>query len=264
MKRGKKLLENSYLILVLLFLYAPILVLTALSFNASRSRVRFTGFSLCWYREMLSDPAVLLALRNTLLIALGSALFATLLGTMAAIALRSMRTLSRNLVLGITNVPMLNADIVTGISLMLCFIAFRISLGFQTILISHITLNLPYVILSVLPKLKKSSNVSFEAALDLGAGPVYAFFRVVLPDIMPGVLSGFLLAFTMSLDDFIITHFTRGAGINTISTLVYSELRRGIKPSMYALSTMIFAVVFLVLLFVNFAPAWFSGKEEKK
>ena len=120
------------------------------------------------------------------------------------------------------------------------------------------------MILSVLPKLKKSSNVSFEAALDLGAGPVYAFFRVVLPDIMPGVLSGFLLAFTMSLDDFIITHFTRGAGINTISTLVYSELRRGIKPSMYALSTMIFAVVFLVLLFVNFAPAWFSGKEEKK
>ena len=183
---------------------------------------------------------------------------------MAAIALRSMRKLSRNLVLGITNVPMLNADIVTGISLMLCFIAFRISLGFQTILISHITLNLPYVILSVLPKLKKSSHVSFEAALDLGAGPVYAFFRVVLPDIMPGVLSGFLLAFTMSLDDFIITHFTRGAGINTISTLVYSELRRGIKPSMYALSTMIFAVVFLVLLFVNFAPAWFSGKEEKK
>ena len=264
MKKGKKLLENSYLILVLLFLYAPILVLTALSFNASRSRVRFTGFSLRWYREMFSDPAVLLALRNTLLIALGSALFATLLGTMAAIALRSMRKLSRNLVLGITNVPMLNADIVTGISLMLCFIAFRISLGFQTILISHITLNLPYVILSVLPKLKKSSHVSFEAALDLGAGPVYAFFRVVLPDIMPGVLSGFLLAFTMSLDDFIITHFTRGAGINTISTLVYSELRRGIKPSMYALSTMIFAVVFLVLLFVNFAPAWFSGKEEKK
>ena len=129
MKRGKKLLENSYLILVLLFLYAPILVLSALSFNASRSRVRFTGFSLRWYREMFSDPAVLLALRNTLLIALGSALFATLLGTMAAIALRSMRKLSRNLVLGITNVPMLNADIVTGISLMLCFIAFRISLG---------------------------------------------------------------------------------------------------------------------------------------
>lgn len=134
---------------------------------------------------------------------------------------------------------MLNADIVTGISLMLAFIAFGISLGFQTILIAHITFNIPYVILSVMPKLKQTNKSTYEAAMDLGASPVYAFFKVVFPDILPGVLSGFLLAFTMSLDDFIITHFTRGAGINTLSTLIYSEVRRGIKPSMYALSTVI-------------------------
>ena len=146
---------------------------------------------------------------------------------------------------------------------MLCFIAFKISLGFKTILISHITFNLPYVLLSVLPKLRQSSEVSYEAALDLGAKPLYAFFKVVLPDIMPGVLSGFLLAFTMSLDDFIITHFTRGAGINTISTLVYAEVRKGINPSMYALSTLIFVTVFIILLIANFAPSFMGRKEEK-
>ena len=146
----------------------------------------------------------------------------------------------------------LNADIVTGISLMLAFIAFGISLGFKTVLISHITFNIPYVILSVMPKLKMTDRYTYEAALDLGAPPIYAFFKVVFPDIMPGVLSGFLLAFTMSLDDFIITHFTKGAGINTLSTLIYSEVRRGIRPSMYALSSIIFLTVLILLIFVNF------------
>ena len=203
------------------------------------------------------------ALQNTLVIAFLSAFIATVLGTMAAVALRKMKVLPRSLIIGVSNVPMLNADIVTGISLMLCFIAFKISLGFKTILISHITFNLPYVLLSVLPKLRQSSEVSYEAALDLGAKPLYAFFKVVLPDIMPGVLSGFLLAFTMSLDDFIITHFTRGAGINTISTLVYAEVRKGINPSMYALSTLIFVTVFIILLIANFAPSFMGRKEEK-
>ena len=143
---------------------------------------------------------------------------------------------------------------------MLDFIAFGISLGFQTILISHITFNIPYVILSVMPKLKQTSRSTYEAAMDLGAGPVYAFFKVVFPDILPGVLSGFLLAFTMSLDDFIITHFTKGAGINTLSTLIYSEVRRGIRPSMYALSTVIFLAVLLLLIITNFVP---RRKEEK-
>ena len=195
------------------------------------------------------------ALYNTLLIALLSAVFATLIGTIAALSIQGMKKKSRAVLMSITNIPMLNAEIVTGISLMLAFIAFGISLGFKTVLISHITFNIPYVILSVMPKLKQTDKYTYEAALDLGASPLYAFFKVVFPDIMPGVLSGFLLAFTMSLDDFIITHFTRGAGINTLSTLIYSEVRRGIKPSMYALSTVIFVTILALLLITNFAPA---------
>ena len=253
-KKWKSWVENGYLGLIVLFMYAPIFMLSALSFNAGRSRAHFSGFSLHWYTEMFQDEAIIAALQNTLIIAFVSASIATVLGTMAAVAIRNMKKLPRNLIIGMTNVPMLNADIVTGISLMLLFIAFRFTLGFGTILISHITFNLPYVLLSVLPKIRRSSQVSYDAALDLGASPLYAFFKVVLPDIMPGVLSGFLLAFTMSLDDFIITHFTRGAGIDTISTLVYSEARKGIKPSMYALSTLIFVTVFVILVFANFAP----------
>ena len=253
-KKWKSWVENGYLGLIVLFMYAPIFMLSALSFNAGRSRAHFSGFSLHWYTEMFQDEAIIAALQNTLIIAFVSASIATVLGTMAAVAIRNMKKLPRNLIIGVTNVPMLNADIVTGISLMLLFIAFRFTLGFGTILISHITFNLPYVLLSVLPKIRHSSQVSYDAALDLGASPLYAFFKVVLPDIMPGVLSGFLLAFTMSLDDFIITHFTRGAGIDTISTLVYSEARKGIKPSMYALSTLIFVTVFVILVFANFAP----------
>lgn len=253
-KKWKSWVENGYLGLIVLFMYAPIIMLSALSFNAGKSRAHFSGFSLHWYMEMFQDEAIIAALQNTLIIAFVSASIATVLGTMAAVAIRNMKKLPRNLIIGVTNVPMLNADIVTGISLMLLFIAFRFTLGFGTILISHITFNLPYVLLSVLPKIRLSSQVSYDAALDLGASPLYAFFKVVLPDIMPGVLSGFLLAFTMSLDDFIITHFTRGAGIDTISTLVYSEARKGIKPSMYALSTLIFVTVFVILVFANFAP----------
>ena len=253
-KKWKSWVENGYLGLIVLFMYAPIFMLSALSFNAGRSRAHFSGFSLHWYTEMFQDEAIIAALQNTLIIAFVSASIATVLGTMAAVAIRNMKKLPRNLIIGVTNVPMLNADIVTGISLMLLFIAFRFTLGFGTILISHITFNLPYVLLSVLPKIRRSSQVSYDAALDLGASPLYAFFKVVLPDIMPGVLSGFLLAFTMSLDDFIITHFTRGAGIDTLSTLVYSEARKGIKPSMYALSTLIFVTVFVILVFANFAP----------
>lgn len=253
-KKWKSWVENGYLGLIVLFMYAPIFMLSALSFNAGRSRAHFSGFSLHWYTEMFQDEAIIAALQNTLIIAFVSASIATVLGTMVAVAIRNMKKLPRNLIIGVTNIPMLNADIVTGISLMLLFIAFRFTLGFGTILISHITFNLPYVLLSVLPKIRRSSQVSYDAALDLGASPLYAFFKVVLPDIMPGVLSGFLLAFTMSLDDFIITHFTRGAGIDTISTLVYSEARKGIKPSMYALSTLIFVTVFVILVFANFAP----------
>ncbi len=239
---------------IMAFLYAPIVTMMVLSFNASKSRTQWGGFTLSWYTQMFASRNIINALHNTLLIAFLSALIATVIGTAAAIGISSMKAVPKTMLMGITNIPMLNADIVTGISLMLAFIAFGISMGFQTILISHITFNIPYVILSVMPKLKQTSRSTYEAAMDLGAGPVYAFFKVVFPDILPGVLSGFLLAFTMSLDDFIITHFTRGAGINTLSTLIYSEVRRGIRPSMYALSTVIFVTVLVLLLVSNFAP----------
>ena len=250
----KRFLQDFYLVLILIFLYAPIATMTVLSFNSSKSRTQWGGFTTKWYSELFTSSTIMTALYNTLLIAFLSSIIAVIIGTAAAIAINNMRRVPRSIVMGITNIPMLNADIVTGISLMLAFIAFGISLGFKTILIAHITFNIPYVILSVMPKLKQTDKYTYEAAMDLGATPVYAFFKVVFPDILPGVLSGFLLAFTMSLDDFIITHFTRGAGINTLSTLIYSEVRRGIKPSMYALSTIIFLTVLILLLITNFAP----------
>ena len=250
----RKIWQDCYLALIMIFLYAPIATMMVLSFNNSKSRTQWGGFTLTWYTQMFASRNIMDALYNTLLIAFLSALIATIIGTAAAIAINSMKQVPKTILMGITNIPMLNADIVTGISLMLAFIAFGISLGFKTVLISHITFNIPYVILSVMPKLKQTNRYTYEAAMDLGAGPVYAFFKVVFPDILPGVLSGFLMAFTMSLDDFIITHFTRGAGVNTLSTLIYSEVRRGIKPSMYALSTIIFASVLILLIISNFAP----------
>ncbi len=253
--RLKRFFEDFYLVFTLIFLYAPIAVMMVLSFNSSKSRSQWGGFTFEWYRHMFESAAITDALYNTLLIAFLSALIATVLGTVAAVGVNGMKKLPQTLFMGLNNIPMLNSDIVTGISLMLMFIAFGVSLGFKTILLAHITFNVPYVMLSVLPKLKQTSRYAYEAAMDLGAGPVQAFFKVVFPDILPGVLSGFLMAFTMSLDDFIITHFTRGAGINTLSTLIYSEVRRGIKPSMYALSTVIFVTVLALLLITNFAPA---------
>ena len=250
----KRTWQDFYLVLIMVFLYAPIVTMIVLSFNTSKCRTQWGGFTLNWYADMFASRNIMAALHNTLLIAFLSALIATIIGVAASVAINSMKAVPRTIVMGITNIPMLNADIVTGISLMLAFIAFGISLGFKTILIAHITFNIPYVILSVMPKLKQTSRSTYEAAMDLGAGPVYAFFKVVFPDILPGVLSGFLLAFTMSLDDFIITHFTKGAGINTLSTLIYSEVRRGIRPSMYALSTVIFLVVLTLLIITNFVP----------
>ena len=250
----KNTAKRIYLILILILLYAPIITLIVLSFNNSKTRAKWGGFTGKWYISLFQNPDIMNALYTTLIIALLSALIATLIGTAASLGIQAMKPKMRTFMMGVTNIPMLNADIVTGISLMLLFVAFRFTLGFSTVLLAHITFNIPYVILSVMPKLKQTNRFTYEAALDLGASPFRAFFKVVFPDILPGVLSGFLLAFTMSLDDFIITHFTRGAGINTLSTLIYSEVRRGIKPSMYALSTVIFVAVLALLLISNFAP----------
>lgn len=226
----------------------------ALSFNSSKSRAKWGGFTSKWYTRLFQDDQIMTALYTTLEIALLSALIATLLGTAGAIGIHAFRRPYRTVMMGVTNIPMLNADIVTGISLMLLFIAFRFSLGFSTILVAHITFNIPYVILSVMPRLKKTNIHTYEAALDLGASPVYAFFKVVFPDILPGVSSGFLLAFTMSLDDFVITHFTKGPGVDTLSTKIYSEVRKGIRPEIYALSTIMFLSVLVLLILINIAP----------
>mgnify|MGYP000282142979 CR=1 FL=1 len=246
----KNFFKRFYLVLICVILYAPIITLMVLSFNSSKSRSKWGGFTTKWYVELFKNNSIMNALYTTLIIALLSALIATILGTAAAIGIQAMRKKMRTVVTGVTNIPMLNADIVTGISLMLLFIACRFSLGFKTILIAHITFNIPYVILSVLPKLRQTNVSTYEAALDLGASPLYAFFKVVFPDILPGVSSGFLLAFTMSLDDFIITHFTKGPGVDTLSTKIYSEVRKGINPSMYALSTLMFLVVMILLLLI--------------
>ncbi len=247
----RKFLERSYVALIILFLYAPILILILLSFNSSKSRSKWGGFTFHWYRELFHNESIMNALYTTLIIAFLSALIATLLGTAASLAINSMKKTPRTILMGITNIPMLNADIVTGISLMLIFVALKYTLGFTSVLMAHITFNLPYVILSVMPKLKQLNPNTFEAALDLGASPVYAFVKVILPDIFPGVLSGFFLAFTMSLDDFVITHFTKGPEINTLSTKIYTEVRKGIKPEIYALSTLMFVTVLLLLIFIN-------------
>lgn len=250
----RKVLQKIYLGLIFFLLYAPIVTLIVLSFNNSKTRAKWGGFTLKWYSELFQNEQIMSALYTTLIIALLSAGIATVIGTAASIAIQGMKNRWRTLYMGLTNIPMMNAEIVMGISLMLLFIAIHVTLGFGTILIAHITFNIPYVILSVSPKLRQTSKHTYEAAMDLGASPLQAFFKVVFPDIMPGVLSGFMLAFTMSLDDFVITHFTKGPGIDTLSTKIYTEVRKGIKPEMYALSTILFTTVLVLLILVNYSP----------
>ncbi|MGN0153275.1 MAG: extracellular solute-binding protein [Lachnospiraceae bacterium] len=260
----KRFLERFYVAIIFIFLYAPIVTLIILSFNNSKTRAKWGGFTGTWYVSLFKNQAIMEALYNTLFIAIVSSVIATLIGTITCIALNNMKSRSRNLLLGINNIPMLNADIVTGISLMLLFISLGLRFGMKTILLAHITFNIPYVILNVMPKFKQLNPNTYEAALDLGASHMYAFFKVIFPEILPGILSGFLMAFTMSLDDFIITHFTKGAGVDTLSTKIYTEVRKGIKPEMYALSTIIFVTVFVLLLIVNLAPAKKEKADAKK
>lgn len=255
----RKYLQKIYLALIFILLYAPIVTLIVLSFNQSKTRAKWGGFTLKWYKELLKNEQIMSAFYTTLIIAFISAAIATVIGTAAAIAIQGMKQKWKTMYMGLTNIPMMNAEIVMGVSLMLLFIAFHMTLGFGTILIAHITFNIPYVILSVLPKLKQTNRYTYEAALDLGASPVKAFFKVVFPDIVPGVFSGFMLAFTMSLDDFVITHFTKGPGIDTLSTKIYTEVRKGIKPEIYALSTIMFVTVLVLLILVNYSP-----KEEEE
>lgn len=260
----KNILGKTYLTLVLIFLYAPIATLMILSFNSSKSRAHWGGFTFDWYIGLFENEAIMASFRTTIVLAFLSALIATILGTAACTGMQFMKRRSRSVIMGITNIPMLNADIVTGVSLMLLFIASRFSMGFSTVLLSHITFNIPYVILSVMPRYRELNKSTYEAALDLGAKPVYAFFRVVLPDLAGAILSGFLMSFTMSLDDFIITHFTKGPGFDTLSTKIYSEVKKGINPEIYALSTIMFLTVLILLFFVNYKPWAVRPKGEIK
>ena len=236
--------------LLFTILYAPIAVLTVCSFNASKARTIWGGFTLDWYVQLFQNEAVIDAVKTSLMLTTSAALIATLLGTFACIGMTVMSKRSQAVIGTVTNIPMLNADIVTGIAIMLLFVRFM-KLGYTSMLIGHVTLGIPYVILNVNPRLRSASKTTYEAALDLGAGPVYAFIKVVLPELMPGIMAGFLMAFTISLDDFIITYFTKGAGINTISTMLYQEVRRGINPEMYAMSTLLFLAILLILFVVN-------------
>lgn len=248
-----KAFKKAYVFFVLLFLYAPIGVLIAQSFNASRYRGHWTGFTLQWYGELFANEDILEALGNTISIGLTSAAIATVLGLMTCIALRAMGRRRRSFFLGIASIPLLNADIVTGISLMLLFLGLGLRLGYGTILMAHVVFNVPYVILCLMPQMLTLDRNCYDAARDLGATPFTAFRRVVLPELRPSLLAGFMLAFTMSADDFIITHFTKGAGIDTLPTEIYAELKLGIHPEMYALSTLafVFVLVFAFLLLWN-------------
>jgi len=251
----KKAFSKVYLGLVYLFLYAPIFVLIVFSFNESKSKSHFTGFSFKWYEELFENELIMTSLVNTLVLALISSVIATVIGTAAAIGIYSMKKTSRNVIMSVTNLPMVNPEVVTGISMMLLFVAaasiFDIQQGFYSVLIAHITFNLPYVILSVLPKLWQVNNNVFEAALDLGCTPRQAFFKVIIPEIMPGIFSGFLMAITLSLDDFIISYFTSGSDFQTLPVTIYSMLRKQVPPSLNALSALLFVAVLVILLISN-------------
>ena len=246
-KAGIKL----YTLLIFLFLYAPIFALILFSFNDSKSMGVWKGCTLKWYISLFNNKRILTALYYTVFIALSSAVISTVIGTISSIGIFKMKKNLRNITLNITNIPVLNPDIVTGIALMSLFGFINLKLGLTSLLLAHITFGVPYVILSVLPKLRQLPNNLEEAALDLGATPSYALRKVIFPLIKPGIASGFLMAFTMSIDDFVISFFTAGPGVTNLSIEVYSMAKRGIKPEINALSTLMFLVVLILLLIIN-------------
>ena len=251
-----KKLGKIYLVLVMLFLYVPIFVLIVFSFNESKSRSVFSGFTLDWYRKLFQNDIIISSLVNTLIIAVIASIVSTVLGTLAAIGINSMKKVPKAIVMNITNMPIINPEIVTGVSLMLLFVFFaarmNLEFGFVTLLIAHITFDVPYVILNVMPKFRQMDPHLYEAAQDLGWSPFKAFIKVVLPEIMPGVVSGFLMAFTYSLDDFVISYFTSGSSSQTLPVTIYSMTRRKVSPEINALSTIIFVVVVVILIVKNF------------
>ncbi|MCL2695478.1 MAG: ABC transporter permease [Clostridiales bacterium] len=259
MRQLGKALKGAYLGLMLLFLYAPIILLIVFSFNSSKTPGNWVGFTLRWYGELVSNRAITDAIWVTLSIAVISSLVATVLGTAAAIGIHSMKKRSRLIVENVSQLPIMNPDLVTGISLALLFLAVGLRGGYIRLLIAHITFNIPYVLFSVLPRLRQSSNSLYEAALDLGCTPGQALWKVIVPDIWPSILSGFILAFTLSLDDFVISFFA-GNGIDNLSMYIFSSAKHGVNP---ALSTIIFVPVVTLLLIVNLRSIKKEREEEK-
>lgn len=250
-----KKLSKVYLGLVLLFLYVPIFVLIVFSFNSTKSRSVFSEFTFDWYIKLFQNSLIMKSLLNTIIVAVVASVVSTILGTAAAVGIHNMKRLPKSIILNINNVPIINPEIVTGVSLMLLFVFFAARMNFEfgyiTLIIAHITFDVPYVVLNVMPKLRQMNPHLYEAAEDLGCGPVSSFFKVVLPEIMPGVVSGFLMAFTYSLDDFIISYFTTGATSQTLPITIYSMTRRKVSPEINALSTIIFVIVLIVLIVKN-------------
>ena len=244
----EQFLKRFYLVIIFAFLYAPIITLMIYSFNDSKTMAKWNGFTFKWYGELLHNENIMSALYYTVVIALLASTIATIIGTITAIGIHNMKKgFGKNFLLNINYLPVLNPDIVTGIALMSLFIFVKLDFGFTTMLLAHITFNIPYVILSVLPKLKQLPANTTEAALDLGATPFYALRKIIIPQIKPGIL----MAFTMSIDDFVISFFTTGPGVSNLSIEIYSMARRGIKPEINALSTLMFITVLALLLIVN-------------
>lgn len=255
--KENKLFSRLYLFIIFLFLYLPIIVLIVFSFNESKKGSTFTGFSFKWYKELVHNNFIISSFFTTIKVAIVSTIISTVLGTMAALGIHRMKKLSRTIIMNVNYIPILNPEIVTGISMMLLFIFFRnfvdFEFGFITLVIGHITFSTPYVILSVMPKLRQMNPHLYEAAQDLGCSPFQAFWKAVLPEIMPGVISGFLMALTYSIDDFVISYFTAGAGTSsqTLSITIYSMVRKKINPQINALSTILFVSVLLILVIKN-------------
>ncbi len=250
-----KKISKIYMALLLMFLYVPIFVLIVFSFNTTKSRTVFEGFTFDWYVKLFQNELILTSLRNTLIISVLSAVASTILGTAAAIGINNMKKGPKAVVMNINNLPIINPEIVTGVSMMLLFVFFaarmNFNFGFGTLLIAHITFDVPYVILNVMPKFRQMNPNLYEAAQDLGCNPIQGFFKVIVPEIMPGIVSGFLMSFTFSLDDFIISYFTSGATSQTLPITIYSMTRRKVSPEINALSTIIFLVVVIVLIVKN-------------
>lgn len=267
MMTSRKFFAKAYIWLLLVVLYAPILFIAIFSFTDAKSLGNWTGFSLGLYRNlftgsMQNSSALLSAVENTLLIALIASIVATALGTVAAIGIFNMRGRKKQAIQFVNNIPMVNPDIITGVSLFLLFVFLHISQGYTTVILAHITFCTPYVVLNVMPKLTQMNPNIYEAALDLGATPTQALWKVLIPELRPGMISGFILSFTMSLDDFAVTFFTRGTiGLDTLSTFIYTDARKaGLTPELKPLMTIIFLVILIVLLVINIR----SSKQSKK